>query len=150
MAALTSAQLIDRTEEILEDSSNDIFTAAIASSTLQEVLKEASFYVPWEVEQTLFAVVASKDIDVSSFANLREVLNVNYKGNRNFAHFNKMLRMDINFIPTAGIQTRIPILTTTAINQVLTGTVTFTAGSTDVTGSGTAFTTELQVGYYTR
>ncbi|KKN27739.1 hypothetical protein LCGC14_0861630, partial [marine sediment metagenome] len=67
---------------------------------------------------------------------------------RNFDEYHNTLRMDIGAKPKAGIQTRIPILTINPINQVLTGTVTFTANSTAVTGSGTAFTTELRVGYY--
>ena len=162
MAALTSAELTDRVEVILEDGSNAVFAASDISSQLQESLKEISFFSPWEIRQSLFAVDGSREIDLSTIDNLIRVDTLEWpiednrnsfyatgtRCFRNFDEFHNTLRMDIGTKPKARIQTRIPILTTTKINQVLAGTVTFTANSTAVTGSGTAFTTELRAGYY--
>ncbi len=151
---LTSAQLIDRCEEILEDSSNAVFTAASISSQLQDDLKKVSYYSPWMVRQSLFARDGSRELDISTIDNLRYVDVVEYPVDkderyfRNFSEYHNTLRMDIGAKPSAGTQDRDVLLTTGTEKQTLTGTVTFTANSTAVTGSGTAFTSELQVGYY--
>ncbi|KKL64556.1 hypothetical protein LCGC14_2163830, partial [marine sediment metagenome] len=73
MAALTSAELTDRVEIILEDGGNAIFTASDISSQLQESLKEISFFSPWEIRQSLFAVDDSREIDLSTIDNLIRV-----------------------------------------------------------------------------
>ncbi len=154
MIALTSAELVERTEVILEDTGNAVFLADAISSQLQDALKKASFYIPWMVRQTLFAIAGSRELDLSTIDNLRYIQDIEYpidrdpRRFRNFSEFHNTLRMDIDSKPTAGIQQKDNLLTTGQSNQVLTGTVTFTANSTAVTGSGTAFTTELRVGYY--
>ncbi|KKN70388.1 hypothetical protein LCGC14_0430830 [marine sediment metagenome] len=154
MAALTDAELTDRVEEILEDGSNAIFTAASISSQLQDDLKTVSFYKPWEIRQTLFARDGSRELSLSTIDNLIDIDEVEYpidrdpRAFRSFEENHQMLIMDIRAKPSATIQQKDILLTTGTENQVLTGTVTFTANSTAVTGSGTAFSTELQVGYY--
>lgn len=154
MVALTSVELVDRVEEILEDSGNAIFTATPISSQLQDDLKTISFYRPWEIRQTLFARDGSRELSLATIDNLIEIDAVEYPIGRDPRYFidfdenHQMLIMDIRARPTATIQQKDVLLTTGTENQVLTGTATFTANSTAVTGSGTAFSTELQVGYY--
>ncbi|KKM76605.1 hypothetical protein LCGC14_1378460 [marine sediment metagenome] len=153
MARKTNAEIIDRAELILEDSGNAIFLAATLVSHLEDVLTEASPFQPWEVTQQVLARSGSREIDLSG-EDFLDVVDVEWPINkeprkfRDKGVFFKRVRFEVDTPPTAQKQKRDVLLTTLTEDQTLTGTVTFTANSTAVTGSGTAFTTELKVGYY--
>jgi len=162
MTAKTNAEIVDRISQILEDTSNAIFAdAAQITPQIQDSLSELSAYKPLLVKHTKMAVNSAKlgttlsgvhtgrEIDISDIDRLRYIDRVEYPvGNYpptyvDFEVYNNMLFLKIPTRPSAGSQAD-PRGTT----QVLTGTVTFTSGSPAVTGSGTAFTSELEVGYY--
>ena len=153
MARKTNAQIIDRAELNLEDSGNAIFLAASLVSYLEDVLTEASEIVPWGVTAQFYARDGSREIDMSDedFLDVKAVewpIDKDPRRFRDYEVFSNRLRFEVNTPPTAQTQKRAVLLTTETEAQVLTGTLTFTANSTAVTGSGTAFTTELRVGYY--
>jgi len=160
MAPKTSANLVDGAERILEDgTANTIFSATDIAAQLQDSLKELSEYSPWEIMQTKLMESShrlgeqltgnkGREIDISDIENLID-LKVEYPvGNfpptfRDFKRYGGKLYLDITSRPTPGQQND-----SAGDAQELTGTVTLTSGSNAVTGSGTAFTSELEVGYY--
>jgi len=159
MTKKTELQLINRTEQILEDESNVIFNVPTISSQLQDSLKELSWYKPWTVRYIKMAENSSKlgtqltghvgrEIDISDIDRIR-IKEVEYPvGNHprtlvDFQEYDNTLWLDIYPRPGAGTQSD-----SSGDTQLLTGTVTFTSGSPAVTGSGTAFTSELEVGSY--
>lgn len=157
MARKTSANLVDAVERLLEDSTNVIFSAANASSQLQECLSELP---PWRIRVIKMAENSSKlgdtlsghvgrEIDISDIDKLRYVESIEYPVGefppslRNWQEYNGMVFLNIGYKPSAAEQAN-----NAGDTQYLTGTVTFTSASSAVTGSGTAFTSELEVGYY--
>ena len=143
MGNKTETELTDRTEEILEDgTSNLIFTVALIKSQQQYSLSKISQIVPNEVKHIINVFDDSRDLDISDITELNDIREVEYpvgnrpKDLRNFSHWGDIVELDIDTKPTAS-----------SLGD-LTGTVTFTADSTAVTGSGTAFTTELEEGWY--
>ena len=160
MAPKLESALVNGVERILEDgTSNLIFSATDISAQLQDSLKELSEYSPWEIVQTKLMEASTRlgeqltgnkgrEVDISDIENLID-LKVEYPvGNnpptfRNFQRYGGKIYLDIDSRPTPGAQND-----SAGDLQELTGTVTFTAASTAVTGSGTAFTSELEPGYY--
>lgn len=160
MARKSHSTITNDIEIILRDSSNTIFgksggaeeqdiTGAITAG-----LREISTYVPDVVDHWLAAKRKSRYVDVSTRAG---ILGVNYavwplllkdtSGNliddwdidvnrRNVVYDGLNIRMDLRIAPTP------------SITDTLTGTVTFSDGSTAVSGSSTVFSTELRPGYY--
>lgn len=160
MAPRTSANLINGVERILDDvSSNAIFLATDISAELQVDLAELSGYSPWEIIQTKIMESSyrlgtrltgnvGREIDIFDIENLID-LKVEYPVGdspptfREFKRYGGKIYIDISARPVPGAQND-----SAGNAQVLTGTVTFASGSTAVTGSGTAFLSELEVGYY--
>ncbi len=158
MALKTRANLTDDCELLLDDSGNTIWAAAtIIDPAVTRALREASQYAPQHTLRWMTARHYSKDIDLSSLQDLIDVRYASYPvilkdtdgdliddgdidHNRHKIHWDDVTtaRLKIANAPCAE-----------ATDQ-LTGTVTFTAASTAITGSGTAFTTELRVGHYIR
>jgi len=156
----TEAQLVDRISQILEDTGNAIFADATQiQPQLQDSLKELSYYDPWIVRVIKMAENSAKlgtkltghlgrEIDLSDIDYIY-IDKVEYPvGNfpptyKNFQEYNKMLFLEIDPRPSSTEQEN-----TSGTAQKLTGTVTFTSGSPSITGSGTSFTKELEVGYY--
>lgn len=110
---------------------------------IQLTLEEFSRFVPREVRETAYIHEDSKEIDISSLTSLIEIKQVEYPINQTpmqfigFKIFADTLILDMS--PTSD-----------ADHGTLTGTVTFTHASETVTGSGTAFSTELEADDYIR
>ena len=155
MATKTEATLVDDTEAILGDSSNAIFSAADdVQPAVLAAFREVSIYKPYKVNHWLTSRRRSKYIDVSTITDLIEPNYAIYPivlidtdsdliddgmldyNRRNIEWEDETLRMNLDYAPYE-VET-----------NDLTGTVTFNSGSTAVSGSGTAFLTELRVGYY--
>jgi hypothetical protein len=79
------------------------------------------------------------EVSISSLTYLRRIIGVYYDAinqyKRNYEQFDNYLKIDLKSVPTI-------------TSGTLTGTITFTEDSYDVTGSGTAFSTELAEGYF--
>lgn len=164
MVARTNANLIDGAERILEDgTANVIFSATDLAAELQADLSELSEYSPWEIVQTKLMEASTRlgeqqgnqrgrnkgrEVDISDIENLID-LKVEYPIGHNpplfrdYTRYGGKLYIDIASRPTPCNQND-----SFGDLQVLTGTVTFTSASTAVSGSGTAFLSELEVGYY--
>jgi len=152
----TRSGLIDNIEQLLGDSSNAVFSAADAGTQLDAAVKEASIYVPLEYPVWLTARDKSRGVtctrdglhragsDFACFPVLRydsdgDLLDDDDLGNKHNIKWRMGgFDLSLNSAPRA------------RNDATLTGTVTFTADSTAVTGSNTLFTTELKVGYYIR
>lgn len=142
----TLAYFRDVTRGLLQDNDpdderwNDIELHA----HILRVLEDISAIAPAERKTALTAVAASRELDISSLEDRVRVLKAEYKLNneppsyRNCTVWGDTLTLTIPFDMTATSE------------GTLTGTVTFTKGSTAITGSGTAFGTELSVGEFIR
>jgi len=110
---------------------------------IQKYLQEISECKPYKVVEVLTTTAYSKVLDISSIEDLIRIEKVEYptgKTPRAFRNVNEIdaetIEMDITSTPDAGGSGN------------LTGIVTFTSGSATITGSGTAFTSELKAGYH--
>ncbi len=150
----TLSNLNDDTELLLGDSSNLVFAASTeVQPAVLNAIKEASAYVPHRTVRWVTARHYKKNIDTSSI----DPIDVRYAvypvllkdtdgdlisdgdvdhNRRNVEWEGDTARVLLDYAPYA------------SETDTLTGTVTFTSGSTAITGSGTAFTAELRVGYY--
>ena len=106
-------------------------------------LREISKVSPYIVREVKTTIANSRELDISSIEDLIRIEKLEYPtGNyprkyRNLKEIDQdTIEMDTTLIPDAGG------------SGTLTGTVTFTSGSAAITGSGTAFSTELKVGYH--
>ncbi len=151
MAQRTKAQLNTAVLAILDDTGGAIFTDT--STALVEALTDFSRERPYEVEHWMTATDKSREISTAGLVDLIEpmfaiypILLKNTDGKaiddedlsynrRNIEWEGDIVRMSLSSAPIAGA------------TDSLTGTVTTTASSTAVSGSGTAFTTELRAGY---
>jgi len=151
------ATLVDEIEAILGDTSNEIFSAAndVRPAYLAG-LKDISLISPYKVNHWMTARNKSRYISTATLSDLIEpnyaiwpiklvdsdgglISDSDLDNNRHNVEWEDgQIRLDINNYPSA--QT----------TDTLTGTVTFSDGSTAISGSGTAFTTELRAGYYIR
>ena len=145
MGSKTESALVDRAEEILEDgTSNLIFTEALIKSQMQDGLSEISQFVPNEVKHILNTFNNSKELDLSTITGINDIRKIEFPVGkdprvfRNFNYWGDVVELDIqnSARPAASVL------------GDLTGTVTFSDGSTAISGSGTAFTTELEEGWY--
>lgn len=154
MARLTWVTLRDDIERVLGDPATTILPTAYIDAGMIDGLREISEYVPIIANHWLTARHRSRYVDISGIDNL---LHVNYAiypilltdsdgdliddydldlNRRNVEHLGDTIRMGLNTAATA------------ITSDDLTGTVTFSSGSTAISGSGTAFTTELRAGYH--
>lgn len=123
------------------DSDTALWTDADIDGAIDRALRDINRREP-KLEHSLLAIQdLSKSIDLSSLDNLIDVISVEWPFGevpaalRNFRLIGNTLIMELS-----------SVVDTTA--STLTGTITFTNGSFAVSGSGTAFTTELVAGYY--
>ena len=107
-------------------------------------LREISKISPFMAREVLITIEDSRELDISGIENLIYIDRLEYPiGNdprsyRNFKEIdNETIEIDTTLTPD-----------TSGESDTLTGTVTFTDGSTAITGSGTAFTTELEADYF--
>lgn len=110
---------------------------------IDNVLRQISRVSPYMVKEVLTTIENSKELDISSIEDLIRIEKLEYPtGNspRSYRNFKEIdadtIEIDTTLVPDAGG------------SSTLTGTVTFTSGSAAITGSGTAFSTELAVGYH--
>lgn len=149
--------LVDNTEQLLGDSTNAVFTDTDVGVQLDAAVKEASTYVPldfpiWQTARAKSrAVTCTRDGlhrsggDYACFPVLR------YDSDGDLLDDDDMFRNKRNIKWSfGGFNLSLDSAPSPRDDAKLTGTVTFTSGSTAVSGSGTAFTTELKVGYYIR
>jgi len=108
-------------------------------------LDEISEYSPYMVKEVLTTIANSRVLDISSITDLLDIEKLEYptgyypRKYRNSIDLDAdTIEIDTTLIPRAGG------------SGTLTGTVTFNNGSAAITGSGTLFTTELEVGYHIR
>jgi len=104
-ATLTRAELLDRIETQLQDSSNAVWGATEISDFVNTYLPVFSLKSPYIVKETLVAA-ASKDQDVSSITDLLYIKYVEYevdedpKRYRNFQRLEDEIILDLSFTPT--------------------------------------------------
>jgi hypothetical protein len=108
-----------------------------------EVVREVSRRRPRMIKEVKTTIANSKIIDYSDIEDLLYIDRAEYptgedpRANRNVIILDEgQLEIDTTLTPIAGG------------SGTLTGAVTFTSGSAAVTGSGTAFSTELKAGYH--
>jgi len=109
---------------------------------IREALVEVSYAVPHIKKEVVTTIANSRVLDISSITDLIEIEKLEYpvgQDPRDYRNFIKIddetIEIDCTKTPSAGG------------SGTLTGTVTFTSGSATVSGSGTAFSTELEAGY---
>lgn len=147
----TRAEVINQAELILQDSGNAIFAAADLGTFLDDALSEVSEFVPLMVKETAHAQNGSLEVDISSITDLVRVDKVEWpidqipKQYRNFRVWGDYLSLELKTPPYASA---CDVSHENDTSDDLTGTVTFTADSTAITGSGTAFLSEIEVGDY--
>jgi cell division protein ZapA (FtsZ GTPase activity inhibitor) len=120
------------------------FSDTEVQAVITHVLKEISARSPYIAKETALVTANSKLLDISGISNLITIkypeweVGADPPNYRNFKREdNETISMIVDSAPS-----------TTGSSGTLTGTVTFTAGSATVTGSGTAFLTELAQNYY--
>jgi len=124
---------------VTEDFSDDEL-----KSIVDDVLVEVSDVSPYQVVETAVTLANSKILDISGITDLLEIDRVEYpvgSSPREYHNFdlidNETIEVDMD-----------SAFSNTGTSSTLTGTVTFTSGSATVTGSGTAFSTELAAGNF--
>lgn len=110
---------------------------------IRQCLEELSGASPYRCIEVLTTIANSRILDISSIENLLEVEKLEYptgedpRAYRNSIEIDRdTIEIDTELTPDAGG------------SGTLTGTVTFASGSAAITGSGTAFLTELEAGYH--
>lgn len=125
---------------ILQDENAQAYrwTTPELTNHLSHAIETVSKYCPHERRTGLTTQADSKEIDISYLSDRLRIDKLEYKGsNYNWSEWSDVLTLDISS----------PLSAVTK-EGTLTGTVTFTKGSTAITGSGTLFTTELEAGDY--
>ena len=120
------------------------FTDAELELLTQQIVEEVSQKSPNIVREVLLTYEDSRELDISGLNNIG-ILYAEYPTGSDPRDRRNVIPIDND---TVEIDTT--LLPEGADSGTLTGTVTFTAGSTAVTGSGTLFTTELAEGYHIR
>ncbi len=127
----------------LNDTSNAIFTDTILGYALANVVRDISIKRPLDKRVILPFTQYTTEVDISSLTIIDdENMKVEWpigKGAydyalRNYLRFGTNITVDLSEAPTV-------------TSGTLTGTVTFTQNSRAISGSGTAFLTELKEGY---
>ena len=141
--AKTLAEFLTALKIELRDATSARWSEAQLTEHIQHAVRDISVYAPRERTTELYCVNESRDIDISSLDDFLSLVQpVEYPVDENPRQwcngvcFANVLTMDLTSAPSA------------SPTGQLTGTVTFTADSTAVSGSGTAFDTELVAGYY--
>lgn len=106
-----------------------------------QCVREISDQKPLVVVEALPTTANSKVIELSSLSGIREVKQLEYPINKVPRKFR-----NINWIDSETIEIDTTLTPNAGTKSTLTGTVTFTKQSAAITGSGTAFTTELESG----
>jgi hypothetical protein len=98
---------------------------------------------PYMVKEVLTTIANSKVLDISDIEDLLWIDKAEYPTGNDPRNFRNVIELDAE-----QIEIDTTITPSAGGSGVLTGIVTFTSGSAAITGSGTAFSTELEVGYH--
>lgn len=142
----TLAYFRDATRGLLQDTNPDDqrWKDSELHAHIMRVLEDISAVAPADKKTALTAVATSRELDIISLEDRLGIWKAEYNlGNeppsyRNCTVWGDTLTLDIGFDMTATSE------------GTLTGTVTFAEGSTAISGVGTAFDTELEVGDFIR
>ena len=110
-----------------------------------DAVAEISERSPRMVKEVLTTIVNSRVLDISSIEELLEIEHLEYP----IGYDPRKLR-NLNYLDSETIEIDTTLTPSAGGSSTLTGTVTFTTGSGAVTGSGTAFLTELDASYLIR
>jgi len=144
--ALNKTRLLEEVSIALKDPDNDTWSLNELNTYAQRVVREIERREPKLVKTPLAITEYTKNIDISSLTGLLVVRDVDYPPdkyprNKCNRHINDddadILKLDISSVPTI-------------TEATLTGTITFTNGDATVSGSGTAFESELAEGEFIR
>ncbi len=111
-----------------------------------QIREEISQVSPNEVIEVLPTIANSKILDITAIKDLISIDKLEYPTGNNPRDFRNAIMVDNTTV-------EIDVTSepdTTGTTSTLTGTVTFVSGSAAITGSGTAFTTELEAGDHIR
>uniref|UniRef100_A0A6M3J7C2 Uncharacterized protein n=1 Tax=viral metagenome TaxID=1070528 RepID=A0A6M3J7C2_9ZZZZ len=144
MAARVLTDVVTIVRSVLKDASTGgDFTDAEINVIVQQVVEEVSQRSPNIVREVLTTTLNSRELDISA---IEDLINIEYaeyptgsdpRDKRNVIEVDReTVEIDTTLTPIAGGSGH------------LTGTVTFTSGSTAVTGVATLFTTELEADYH--
>lgn len=110
---------------------------------IAECLDEISEVSPYMVKEVLTTIANSRVLDISGIENLLWIDRAEYPTGDDPRNFRNIIELDAETIEIDTTLTPIA-----GGSGVLAGIVTFNHGSAAITGSGTAFTTALEVGYH--
>lgn len=140
MSGMTSANIITAARVNLQEAVASRYSDANLSSWLSQVVREIARKSPLRKRANLAIVEYTKEVDLSSLAYIDDIAVEYPVGNgtnkpvfRGYQQYGSSIALDLQATPTI-------------TDGTLTGTVTFTQNSRTVTGSGTAFATELSDG----
>ena len=108
MARYTLTQIKAQIAQELQDTDYKVWSDAEIEDAVKDALRELSLYVPNIVKETLTTTATSKDLDISSIADLIYVSEVEYEVEkdprrwRNFTIRGNTLTIEIDFAPSAG------------------------------------------------
>lgn len=95
---MTKTQMRDRVAQILHDTENRIWTAPIVDGGMVDGLKEISRYVPVLIKETLTTTSGARTLDVSSLADVIEIVEAEYKVEMNPRQVRNLTWIDLNTI----------------------------------------------------
>jgi len=102
------ADIVDLVSNILEDSSNTIFSDDILEERVEEAVREVSRYVPYESEETVNLTASSKKVDITYIPRLLSVVKAEFPLDkdppeyRNVKRFGNTLTIDVNQTSVSG------------------------------------------------
>lgn len=158
--AKTFANIRDMAEQILEDSGNAIFSTTVLDEYIKDALAEISEYVPLMVTETVHARDGSYELDISGISDLLWIdkgeWELDWEDDTTSSRYRKPYSKsapryrNVNKVSETRAYLGVDSRPAAHKDEELTGTITFSDGSKAITGSGTAFLTELEVGDYIR
>jgi len=158
--AKTYANVRDEVESVLQDTSNAIWDTTELDYLIDNCLYEISEYVPLEAIETVHARDNSFEVDISGIDGLLEIdkaeWGLNWDDDKTSTRYRRPYSKNPpqyrNVTKLSGSRAMLHLDSRPSAHEddTLTGTVTFADGSKAITGSGTAFLSELEVGDYIR
>jgi hypothetical protein len=133
---MSKATILQQAANELYDPGMETFTTDILEAALSNVVDEISDARPLLKRVNLPFLNYTPDVDISSLTDFMSVISISYPVStafkpRFFYLFGTVVHINGSPIPTI-------------TSETLTGTITFTSGSTAVTGAGSKFTTEIK------
>lgn len=141
---LNRAQVIVAALNILKDNDELIWTEAELSPFVDEVVREISKRDPKRMTTALPFKEYTRHISITSLSNLIEIYKVEHPPENTDRFYRNIESVDVG----AGLLKVKLDYAPVIVDGELTGTLTFTKDSQSVSGDGTLFESELQVGYF--